>query len=89
MEIIILDGKRMTTIDETHRYISEALRFPEYYGANLDALADCLSERGGRTVVIFTNTGALRDALGKYADRLLSVFRDAASGSSSLRLVEY
>ena len=29
-----------------HDYLKHRLHFPEYYGANLSALADCLSEMG-------------------------------------------
>ena len=44
MEIIILDGKCMRDFESAHDYLSRVLRLPEYYGRNLDALYDCLSE---------------------------------------------
>lgn len=32
------------SIDEMHNQIAEKLNFPDYYGRNLDALNDCLSD---------------------------------------------
>lgn len=35
--------------------IGRALRFPDYYGKNLDALADCLSDLSKPTALIWEN----------------------------------
>ena len=40
----ILDGKKMVSREETHVYLKETFGFPDYYGKNLDALHDCLTE---------------------------------------------
>lgn len=39
---MILDGKLIKK--EGHDYLMKALNLPDYYGKNLDALYDCLTE---------------------------------------------
>ncbi len=72
---IILDGKRMTSKEEAHAYLKEAFGFPEYYGGNLDALHDCLTEMGEMKVE-FQHTDEMKTALGKYGENLLRVFHE-------------
>ncbi len=43
---VVLDAMKMQTREEAHVYLKDALELPEYYGGNLDALYDCLSEMG-------------------------------------------
>lgn len=40
----ILDALKMQTKEEAHTYLKEVLELPDYYGKNLDALYDCVSE---------------------------------------------
>ena len=41
-----LDGRRLSDKTEAHVYLQETLPLPEYYGRNLDALYDVLTEQG-------------------------------------------
>ena len=43
---IVLDAKRFKGRTRAHAYLKEALRLPDYYGKNLDALYDCLGDIG-------------------------------------------
>lgn len=44
MKKYILDFRKVNNIEEAHEELKSALDFPDYYGKNLDALNDCLSE---------------------------------------------
>ena len=78
MEKIILDGAKMTDRAAAHEYMAEMMAFPEWYGNNLDALWDLLSEGSGREIE-FVNSAAMLNSLGSYGCRLLQCFFDAAA----------
>lgn len=39
-----LDGSQMQDLEQAHIYLKMHLYLPDYYGMNLDALFDCLTE---------------------------------------------
>ena len=80
MTIFILDGTKMTDKESAYSHIAKVCRFPDYFGKNLDALADCLSELSMDTVVILMNRDTLLEALGDYGFKMLEVFREQSIG---------
>ena len=44
MKKIVLTFTGIASKKEVHRYLKERLELPEYYGGNLDALYDCLTD---------------------------------------------
>lgn len=82
--MVTLDFQGVTTRTALHDLLKQALSLPEYYGGNLDALYDCLSEFGPLTIR-FANTDSLIP-LGDYGESLLSTFRDAAVENPNLTL---
>ncbi len=72
--VIILDGTEMKNKKVMFKYIAKALNFPAYFGQNLDALADCLSECVHDKVIILINRKALDKRLDNYGDRVVKIF---------------
>ena len=57
-----LPGAGLVTMGDFHTAISAALGLPAYYGRNLDALADCLSDLTGSQVLLWDDWGVLARA---------------------------
>ena len=74
---VILDGRKMTDKEATHEYLQEKLQFPEYYGRNLDALYDCLTETEEELEIQIQYAEDMHENLGDYADALLETIADA------------
>ena len=86
MEKIYLNGKRMKNREQMHDHIRKRLHLPDYYGNNLDALYDCLTECGTEREIIVRNAEALRTYCADYGGKLLSVLA-AATGTNPLLTV--
>ena len=71
----ILDGKKMVSREEAHAYLKEIFGFPDYYGKNLDALHDCLTEQKDVEIEVQHEEEMLA-ALGKYGEKLMQVLDD-------------
>lgn len=83
---IILDGKAMTDRSAAHSHLAEKLALPAYYGRNLDALYDLLTELEKDTQIILLDPAAVIDNLGKYGEALLSVMQEAAEENPKLTI---
>ena len=79
MEFIIIDGRRMTSIEAAHAYLAKTLRLPDYYGCNLDALHDCLTDLSRSVWIVLINGDFMDEALGEYAVKLRRVFTDVGN----------
>ena len=66
----IIDLKNIKNKEDAHNIIKEALELPEYYGANLDALNDALSELPmGSSIIIYVDEDMSEDI-----EKIISVF---------------
>lgn len=79
--MIVLDAANMTEKEAAHAYLKKALALPDYYGSNLDALYDCLTELED-TEIQFVNLDAARG----YFAKVLSVFQEAQEENPRLQI---
>ena len=86
MRKIILDIEKMRSLPMLHKYLHTALALPEYYGANLDALYDCLTEIAESTELVVPKKVADEAYLGWYGHQFLQMLEDAAAENEALRV---
>ena len=75
---------RLTDKEEAHKYLKETFGFPDYYGMNLDALHDCLTQLGPTKVRLIADEGTPDS---EYLARIMRVFADAAEENPDLELI--
>lgn len=79
MEQCILDCAAIAHRDELHQALKQMLHLPDWYGENLDALYDCLTDFNTDIELILQNSQALEASLGPdYALALRQTLEDAS-----------
>lgn len=78
MKRYMLDGRTVSSRESLHRSLAALLHFPEWYGGNLDALYDCLTDLEEDTCLYISDFSALEQVLGAYALDFVQVLADAA-----------
>ena len=81
-----LNGEAILTRSALHENLAVALGFPVWYGHNLDALYDCLTDLSEDTLLELTGEEALLEHLGGYAQRLMLVLDRAQKENPRFRL---
>lgn len=82
---VTLDCGNLLRRSQAHEYLAQMLDFPEYYGKNLDALFDCLTELGKCTLVLEGAENLRRT--GGYGAKILKVMEEASRDNPGLTLV--
>ena len=77
MKIIIIDGELLAK--NPHNYLKKQLNFPDYYGENLDALYDCLTEICDEIQIVLKNTYLIDQDI-------IDTFKDAQEVNLDLNL---
>ena len=86
MKKITLCGSEMADMAAVHRFFAKELDFPEWYGNNLDALHDCLTDIREETVIEITEKEALSEAVGVRYRRFIKALSHAAEENDYLTL---
>lgn len=86
MKTITLDLAHMHSVPCLHNQLRNVLKLPLYYGANLDALYDCLTEISEETELVVPAAVGAEEHLGWYGQQLLQVLQDAAAENKNLKI---
>ena len=81
---VVLDGRVMTDRVAAHSHLAERLELPTWYGRNLDALYDVLTEIDEETEIVLTEPAAVAEQMGKYGEALLATLQEAAEENPRL-----
>ena len=83
MNNITLKLDKFSKKEELHSYLKKKMKFPDYYGENLDALFDCLTDISTDTAVYIKY-----DADNELQRAVLAVFSDAVSQNTHLAIIK-
>lgn len=86
MRTINLDGRQMDSRRQLHQHLREAFGFPDYYGNNLDALSDILSEQG-EVLVRMRYSQAMLNSLGDYGQQVIAILQNHSRERCDFRFV--
>ena len=83
MKNVVIDCNQLSERDEAHRYLAEIFGFPDYYGKNLDALFDCLSEQCECRIILKNEESKASNG---YGAKVIEVIKDAVQANPNLSL---
>ena len=86
VEIVTLNGDVILNREQLHGILAVQLELPAWYGGNLDALMDCLTDLNRDVHIHIVSYNKLEEHLESYAARLLQVLRRAEKENSHLTL---
>ena len=84
---IYLNAEKITNQKSMAKYMKKTFAFPDYFGGNLDALYDCLSEVDEETDVILDQNAVAAVCDNDYAYSVLMVMSRAAEDNPYLRIL--
>ena len=85
METVRLDGVQLCGRESAMELLGHALALPEWWGNNLDALHDCLTELGCPVRLELHSWEAMEAS--PFGRRLLRVLEDSAAENPYLELI--
>lgn len=75
---LVIDGASIENKNDFYQNIKKELNAPEYFGNNLDALYDILTEQSGIIQIEFLHYNKMRNQIGTaFCEKLLKVLQNA------------
>ena len=85
MEKIVLDFSNCKYASEIHKVIKETFSFPDYYGANLSALWDCLDYYCDYDLIVYIKGfNLLPEEFNDYKVKILEIFARVSENSPNI-----
>ena len=85
-QVFYIDLKGVITRDELHEKLAKELPLPDYYGSNLDAFYDILTEYGEEWNIIFYNCTDIKAEMPEYFESLRRLCKRAVSDCDGLNV---
>ena len=92
MAVEFINGKNVRDREDLYDKLMAKLGFPEYFGRNLDALFDALTDPDvitGKTYLTVIGTQTLIDSLGDYGAKFVKTLEDAAYENGDFVFLKY
>ena len=86
MKNIIIDGEKIEDMADIHSIFAGELSFPEWYGNNLDALYDCLTDISEEVTITLVNRDELFEKLNVRYGRFLKALEYSAKENENLKI---
>ncbi len=86
MTEVFMTGSEFENVREIHEFLAKELNLPSYYGKNLDALYDVLTELCEDTKIILDFSGVEDGRMLNYFRRMEKVLKDAAEADEYLKV---
>lgn len=88
MKTVILDGNSIFSKTDLHRTLAQDFSFPEWYGSNLDALFDCLTDYPEEVTIEIQASAAFNENLGGYAQAFRKVLQAVTEENPRVHFAE-
>lgn len=84
MKMILIDMEEINSFDEIHDIFQERLEFPEWYGRNLDALYDCLTDVTDDLYICIDHCNLLTERFPEKATAFLELLENLEEENSHI-----
>ncbi|MBR2765324.1 MAG: barstar family protein [Blautia sp.] len=86
MKSVVIYGSDFENIKQVHEFLAGELDFPDYYGANLDALYDVLTERDQPVSIEIHMEDIENPDLLQALEKMTDVIADATAENEAIEL---
>lgn len=86
MQEVYVKVSEFDTVGEIHEYLAEELEFPAYYGKNLSALYDVLTDISEDVRIVMDLSDVADEELLEATEKMAEVMKDASNENDYLEI---